>query len=210
MNRKLILWFGLFSLLLAGCSGGNQPLRIAAVPAQSTASYHAYLMIETPDTDAAARRANQIATDFGGYIVSQRLTTPSGQRMLVLEISVPASQNAPLRTALAHLGTVIEEWKTSDQSNSPLRIYPEPDSTIELYLCQSRYNLLPASTEGWDPRRTVAQAFAVFQTVFSFVVDLLIWVTIVIGPFVLVGWTIWMLVQRYRRTSGQPRPPDAR
>jgi hypothetical protein len=206
MLPKYVLWLGLFSLILAGCSSGDQPLRIAAFPAQSPNSYHTHLVIETYDIAGAARRASQLANEYGGYTFDQRLTTSAGRHTYIIQISVHATQNEPLRAALAHLGRVVDEWRTSDLTSSPRRIYPEPDTTIELYLRESRYTPLPVSSSGWDPRRTAAQAFAVFRTIFSFVFDILIWAAIVIGPFVLVGWAVWALVRRRKRSPGQSQP----
>jgi hypothetical protein len=210
MNHKLVLWFGVFSMVLAACSAGSQPLRIAAFPVQPSAPDHTVLVIEAYDIDRAALRANQLANDFGGYTYSQRLTSSAGRRTFVLLISVPASQNLPLRSALARLGRVVDESSSHDSPSSPRRIYPEPDTTIELTLRESGYNPRPASPTGWDPRRTASQAFAVFQAIFSFFVDILIWVLIVIGPFVLVGWAVWSLIRRHKRSIEQASAPEGK
>jgi hypothetical protein len=168
------------------------------------------MVIEVYNVDRAALRANQLVSNFGGNIYSQRLSSSAGQRAYVLLISVTASQNGPLRAALAHLGNVVDESSSNGFPSSPRRIYPEPDTTIELTLREVSYHIRPAGPIGWDPGRTASQAFAVFQAIFSFIVDILIWVLIVIGPFVLVGWLGWWLARRRKRSSGPEQTPDGK
>jgi hypothetical protein len=53
----------------------------------------------------------------------------------------------------------------------------------------------------WDPGRTFARALQVSLAIFGFLADILIWLVVVLGPFVLLAWGVWALVARLRRKA---------
>ena len=72
-----------------------------------------------------------------------------------------------------------------------------PYSHITLHLRPRLVSVPPIDPiEGWDPVRTFQNAFAVFVRIFGFMVDILIWITVVLGPFILVTWLGFLLVRR--------------
>ena len=62
-----------------------------------------------------------------------------------------------------------------------------PDITVEFRLAYYplRGSWRPAVG---NPERTFASALQVFTTIFGFLVDILIWLLVVVGPFVLLVW----------------------
>jgi hypothetical protein len=49
--------------------------------------------------------------------------------------------------------------------------------------------------------QTFQRAFGVFVNIFGFLVDIVIWVGVVIGPFLLIGWGIWSAIKRLHRQT---------
>jgi hypothetical protein len=74
-------------------------------------------------------------------------------------------------------------------------------STITLKLVSNRRGLPITTRSGWDPRVTFAKAYRVFLSIFGFIMDILIWLLVVAGPFLLVAWIVWWL---FRRSSQKP------
>ncbi|MBN2550223.1 MAG: hypothetical protein JXB15_13755 [Anaerolineales bacterium] len=52
---------------------------------------------------------------------------------------------------------------------------------------------------GWNPGRTLRSALGVFLSIFGFLADIIIWLLVVVGPFVLLGWGGMKLARRLRR-----------
>jgi membrane protein required for beta-lactamase induction len=46
----------------------------------------------------------------------------------------------------------------------------------------------------------LADAWGVFTAIFGFILDVLIWVIVVIGPFALMGWALSAWIRRRRAT----------
>ena len=55
---------------------------------------------------------------------------------------------------------------------------------------------------GWSPLRTFARAFGLFATIFTFILDLVIWLTVVVGPFILMALGARYLARRLRVPPG--------
>ncbi len=213
---------GLLVLTLAACAGQATPQRIGSYPRGGAPApavpetiphyppappnllviYNATLELEVSEVDAAARRATQLAYDYGGYLVSSQAWFQGEQKHATLTVAVPATRFEPARRALLDLGLLLREtvsgeltygggagWATFSHLTLQLRPAPDPFT-----LPRPR---LPAA--GWNPARTFERAFAVFAGIFSFLVDALIWATVVIGPFVLVGLGLRAVVRRVWR-----------
>jgi hypothetical protein len=54
-----------------------------------------------------------------------------------------------------------------------------------------------------QPLVTLAKAWDVFLYIFGFILDVLIWVTVVGGPFLLIGWIVLKLIRRRQRRRKQ-------
>jgi hypothetical protein len=53
----------------------------------------------------------------------------------------------------------------------------------------------------WRPARTLQQAFSVFLSIFGFLTDILIWVVVVVGPFLLIGLGIGLIIRKRRASK---------
>lgn len=217
--RLLSLAALFFALALAACGPGSAPQLIgsysrtgpAVPPPNVLIVYSTYLTLDVADVDAAAERATQYASDYGGYLAESRAWYQDGRKYAALTLAVPAPNFDSLRQALLGLGTLVSESLSGDPkpiNTSDWNTYSH--ITLNLQPAPPAISLPPLPTLGWNPGRTLAQAFGVSFTIFAFVVDVLIWLVVVLGPFALVGWVARALWRRLRRTSGAGRqPPDS-
>jgi hypothetical protein len=200
------------ALALAACSGSSTPQLIgshpkgasptyAPPPANLLVVYSAYLELEVSNVDSAADRATQAAYDHGGYLVSSQSWYQGDRKYTTLTLAAPVAQFESAKRALLRLGALVgestsgelisadsgaSEWNTF--SNITVQLRPAPGIALPS---------LPST--GWNPARTFERAFGVFASIFTFLADVVIWVTVIAGPFVLVGWGARALVRRLRR-----------
>jgi hypothetical protein len=185
-------------------SGGSAPEyapRYAPAPANLLVVYNAALTLEVADTDAAARRAAQIAYDRGGYLVSSQSWFQNERKYSTLTLAVPVAQFETARRALLDLGRLVSETVSGDLRSTGGGINEwNTFSHITLQLRPAAVFVLPPIPDsGWSPGRTARQAFAVFASAFTFLLDLLIWVVVVVGPFVLMALGVRALLRRAHR-----------
>jgi hypothetical protein len=206
--KRIILGLGLLaSAALAACSGGATPQLIGSYPRFGTAApyiapsrvYSTRLDIAVSDVDFAAQQAARLAAGNGGHLVASQSWYQDERLHTLLTLAVPASQFDPLRQSLIALGQLVDEQLTSQPA--PWPAYARlPEATISVTF--STYPPLPQAPAlpnfGWSPVRTFAQAFAVFAGIFTVLIDVLIWVSVVVGPFVLMGLGLRWLVRRTR------------
>lgn len=206
-------WFALSALCLAAC-GGATPQLIGSYPKGTDSSptyapppenllvvYNSHLELEVYETDSAARRAAQLAYDHGGYLVSSQSWSQNDRKYTTLTLAVPVAQFDTVRQSLLELGTLITENVSGDRV-SP-RAGADSWNTFSNITVQLRPSpaprLLPSLPSfGWNPARTFEQAFGVFASIFTFLVDLVIWAAVVVGPFVLMGLGARALMRRLR------------
>jgi hypothetical protein len=98
---------------------------------------------------------------------------------------VPAANFDGLYAELQRLGTVTSEhiYSRWDGSGDGWRVY----SHITLQLCSKTSDWPSISLGSWHPLDTLRDAWGVTAAIFGFLLDLLIWVVVVAGPFVLIG-----------------------
>lgn len=201
------------ALLLAACSPSATPQLISTYPRADgpppTAPfpgrlivYNADLTLEAADVDSAANRAAQLASDYGGYLIDSRAWYQGERKYAALTLAVPVPHFDSLRQSLLGLGTLVSE----SVSGEPKPIHTadwNTYSTITLRLQSSapsfRFEWPALPTWGWSPARTFTQAFGVFFAIFAWLVDALIWIVVVIGPFALMGLGLRALARRMRR-----------
>ncbi len=211
MYRLQITLLGLLVLLVAGCSSASSPQLIAAYPSTGQTESHpyvppspaqfvydAYIELEVSNTASASREAQDLAYDYAGYLVSSQSWRQDGQKHITLVLAVPVANFDGLRAAITRLGTlqserVSGEW-VSTGYGSEWTVYSE--ITVQLHPKSLSWPRL--GTSGWDPSRTLEHAWGVFITIFGFLVDILIWVAVVLGPFALLGWFALALSRRVR------------
>jgi hypothetical protein len=210
-GKRLILGLGLLAGALAGCSGSATPRLIGSFPRYATPTpqsglrqilpparaYSTTLEIEVADVDAAAQQAADLAHGYGGYLAASQSWYQDGRLHTSLTLAVPGSQFDALRRSVAALGRLINERLSSEPA--PWQIYPaQPEAWIMVTFSPAQPLVeLPALPNlGWSPARTFAQAFAVFTGIFTVMIDVLIWVGVVVGPFVLMGLGLRWLIRR--------------
>lgn len=208
MNPRLLLSLCVVILLVSACSPNvATPQRIASYPAEksieappasNTLVYDAYLEIEVASSDPAAERAQQMANDLGGYLAGSQRWDQDGYKFISLELAVPSARFNDLRRQLYQLGTLTHEKAGgspgggSTYSTITVLLRPKYRSPLPVP------NWSPPSLPHWDPARTLSEAFKVFMTIFGFLVDILIWIVVVTGPFVLIGLGLRALLRRWR------------
>jgi len=214
----LLAFFTLANLAACNPAAGGprliaaaQSTPIAIYPTQAAPLLHTVtvynltLELEVNDVQAAAAEAIRLNTSYGGTLVASQSWFEGRRSVAFLEFAVPDGQSARLHTALLQLGrTTGENYATYAHDC----LTCQPFTHISLYL-RSANRLFPAlPASGWNPERTLQAAWRVFTAIFGFFVDIIIWVTVVAGPFVLAGWGIAALVQRLRGRAGVARKPD--
>lgn len=117
------------ALALAACGGSATPQLIGSyprgseggvvtspgsAPANTLVVYNAYLELEVFDTDSAADRAEQVAYDYGGYLVSSQSWYQDDQKYATLTLAVPAARFDSAHEALLRLGTLKSESVSGD------------------------------------------------------------------------------------------------
>jgi hypothetical protein len=201
----LWLWVG---LVLAACSAspqliGSQPKQIGSsgysVPAPNgSIIYNAYMEMEVANVETAVQAAAQLARDYGGYLADGRLRAEDGWNTVT--VVIPALYFDSVHNGLLGLGRLNRE----DISGVPVGGGPGAGvegaySQITLHFRASAGSTWhPEPSPGWNPARTFERAWAWFTSIFAFLVDAVIWIVVVVGPFVLMGWGALALVRRLR------------
>jgi hypothetical protein len=203
------------AIVLSSCSGGA-PRLVASYPTQdgetvpwqapyalpgSQIYYSASMEIEVPNVDRATRQAEKLADRYGGYLSSSQSWYTHGQKRAVIDLQVPSRNFDALVEALAGLGTLKSERLLTDRVNDDPYRWSDY-SQITLHLWASTHAWGEPFVRGWDPIQTYKRAFAVFASIFGFLVDIAIWLVVVAGPFVLIGWGVLQIARRWRARKG--------
>jgi hypothetical protein len=175
---------------------------IGQYPPQPPLTYHAYLEVQVNDVDRSARRAVELAAGYGGYLVSSQSWSVDNRKVTTLELAVPPTWFDDLRLKLAGLGSKLSEVVQGERAAPPApgRIDYGYEG-ITLTLRQEGFEWPAAPSAGWDPARTFREAWGVFVSIFGFLIDILIWIGVVLGPFIIIGLLILLIVRRARRPA---------
>ena len=208
-RQKGVLFVVVLTVLLSGCAS-VLPLQPAAVQAFATPVpiypprfdqlQHAYLEIISSDVELAAARASRLTAEYGGSLLDSSTWVVNGQHTISLEIEVPGSSFEGLYSALRKLGRLSHEDMFYDEVIKSRLPYDMWVARITLRIIPTRSLISPLPNTGWDPSATLQSAFAVFLKIFGFLVDVLIWVLVVAGPFLLIGLGVWWITRRMRHT----------
>ena len=199
--------FIVLPLLLAACSAAsNAPQLIGAAPKVTSVPpppgvsliYDSNLTLEVWDVSAAADHAAQIAYDYGGYVSDSQMWKAGNEIYATLTLAVPVAQFNKAREAVLRLGTLVNETLTGDPIGGGYGMEWSNYSTLTVNLRPMNTARVWPAPRGWNPADTAGRAFAVFITIFRFIVDAAIWAAIVIGPFVLMGLGVRSLLRRAR------------
>jgi len=217
MIKKLLPIFFL-ALILAACQpAADSPRQIASYPSGGETSqsysppigvpqtailvYDANLDLTVWNVEDAANSAMQKAADYGGYLSSSNTWISNSKTYATLTFALPAGNFDRALNAFKRLGTVTREQVSG-------KLYPsysgqsgwDYTSYITLNFFQRFETVEWPSFDVSDarPMRTLSAAFAVLAGLLGFLLDVAIWLTVVVGPFVFVGWG----VKRILRGSG--------
>jgi hypothetical protein len=205
-HNRLITCLALLSLLAASCAG--TPRQIASYPKEEpvtlstypnlpeTYTYDAYLELESHYPDSSASRAIKLTEEYGGYLVDSRSWWVDEEEHINLVLRVPAANFDKLYGELLLLGDEISEhiYGTWDGRGDGWSIY----SQISLQIHPKQSVLEGISLGRWRPVDTLQKAWSVSTSIFGFLLDALIWLVVVVGPFVLIGLGIRKLVLKVR------------
>jgi len=209
--------FVLIALAWAGCAARPGPLQIASYPIQPTPGpaqifpppeqaypwgmLSAYLEIGVTDVTRAVQRAEEMAYHNDGTLVSQSSWVEQNELRTSVTLAVPTHYSHRLITGLEALGDLRRKEVTSDVEDAPMSATADGSrlSYITVVFFHQGFTWPEIQIGGWNPGRTIANAFAVFVTIFGFLADLVLWLAIVLGPFALIGWGLWALLHRKRK-----------
>lgn len=212
MKKIFILKCMLLVVLLTACSRTGAPEQIAAYslekpiavypqPPESTLIYNATLDLEVSNVEHAAERAQEIAFEAGGYLISAQSWYRDGEKHSNVVLAIPVYHFDDVRDELMRLGKLSGEWIASELV-SPGSNSSQQYSQITVYFHPRESSLPKISWPNFRPLNTIEKAFGVFISIFGFILDILIWVIIVIGPFVLFGLGIKRLIQWWITKQG--------
>lgn len=212
-RRKIFLILSLVSMLI-GCSSqgpkliaeypaGNQPEsheKIWSPMPEFRLVYYAFLVLEVANLDQAASNAEAKAYEHGGYLVRSDSWNREGRKQVTLVFAVPMPNFEEFRRSSLNLGKLQNERVWGEwMQRSPGNLPNYAEVTLQLQSSSLDWPSLPFT--GWNPERTFRQALEVFVTIFGFLVDILIWLGVVLGPFVVLAWLGWRLAMRLKRKT---------
>jgi hypothetical protein len=190
--------------LLSACS--SSPKQIASYPKQPADGpklispavevvYNASLAMTVSNVERAARRAEELAYNYGGYMVSSQTWHQDNQRYTSVVLAVPVPNYDTLHSALLDLGALASETVTGQ-----LVSYAPGGQTNYSYITVSfspRGFAWPSlSLPAWNPIRTIQNALGVFLTLCGYAFNTLIWLGIVGGPFFLLLVGAWTIIRK--------------
>jgi len=213
MIKKFILVLVLTAAFLGACSNTNGTEQIATFPREEPIAvfprtqenmviYNATLDLEVSNVEKVTERAKEIAFEQNGYLVSAQSWYRDGEKHSTVVLAVPVQRFDRTRDDLLGLGTLVGEW-ISTELVSAENGWPDTYSQITVYLHPKESGFPEISLPHWRPIRTFEKAWAVLTTIFGFLLDILIWITVVVGPFILIGWGVKKAIQWWRKPSSK-------
>ena len=206
-------WFlAVLALLLAGCAPGSatmiasypQNIDSPSLPEATALNNSSRLSLEVDDVPYATDQAIDLAQRYGGWVVDRDCRGEGADQVANLVLAVPASSSERLRQALSGLGQVVDQatW-TQDRGCATcaevsyiyLALSPHPSTWSNVPPAPPD---TPSHDQNWIPAWTFQRAWQVTASIFTFLLDGLIWIAVVAGPFVLIGLGILVLVRRAR------------
>jgi hypothetical protein len=217
--KKLTLLFLVLLGLLAACSKVNRPEQIAIYPKEDpiaiyrhfpeiSVTYNATLDMEVSNVERATERVKGIAFEHGGYLVSIQSWFRDGEKHSTVILAVPPYQFDHTRDEILRLGRLNGEWISSELDSHG---YEPGDkfAQITIYLHPREFPLPEVSLPKWRPVQTFQRALGVFASIFGFLLDIVIWIVVVAGPFVLIGFgAVKLYLWRKKTLNKVSRDPE--
>jgi hypothetical protein len=220
---RKILYLLIFSVMgsaAAGCTPEmTSPQQIAAYPQSPGGDwylpvqpgggqlvYDAYLALDVRDPETAAAKANRIAEDYGGYLANSYTSFSNGGATITLELRIPPHNFESARRSFRTLGVLVRETVTGEWEDE--RPGWEQYAQFTLFFRRKTSTFSLPQTIDWHPGDTLLQALEISIRLLGFVVDLLIWIVVILGPFALIGWVVAWLLRRMQPSSEQANSID--
>jgi hypothetical protein len=211
MTKKLVIVLVLIAAFLGACSSVSGPEQIAFYPKEEPIAnyprmpenvvvYSATLDLEVSSVERAVEHAKEIAYEQSGYLLSAQSWYRDGEKHSTLVLAVPVHRFDSTREDLLRLGTLVGEWISSELV-SPGNRGQDAFSQIILYLHPSESDFPEISFSQWHPVHTFQKAWQVLTLIFGFLLDVLIWVAVVVGPFILIGLGLKKIIQWWQKPS---------
>ena len=199
IKKTFLLVWVLF--ILSACSGGaqsqmseqpiasypkNSPVAISPPPSDVTYVYESYIELLVNDVDQIAARTEKLTIEHNGYLSDSQSWFIDGRKIVTLVLAVPTYNYQSLHRSIVNMGQVVNESVSGEllMTGQPGEFLPF--SHITLQLRPSSKIMLPRiDPTGWNPVNTFRRAFTVFLTIFGFLADIIIWIVVVGGPFLL-------------------------
>jgi hypothetical protein len=163
----------------------------------------AYLDLSVANVATAAEQAEALAYNHGGYVSASAIWYQGDQLHVTLTLAVPLATYDALYAAVVGLGALEHESVRStladDGTASPWNRFSS--ITVHFAPAARAWHLPRLPDWGWNPLTTFRAAFAVFSGLATFILDIVIWLAVVVGPFVLLAFGLRALARRWR-----PRP----
>jgi hypothetical protein len=174
----------------------------AALPHDVFVVYSSDLDLAVRSVETATRGAAEIAGQFGGYLTEASIWYSGGRPQATVTLAIPVGSYNDARNAVSALGTPTSERLTGDLAIA----YGDAAqwttyAHLTLHLSQTTRSLPPVSWPaiGWSPGQTLGQALSVAVALFTFLLDIVIWVGVVLGPFALLGLGIRWVVRQVKK-----------
>jgi hypothetical protein len=166
------------------------------------------------DTDDTALYVHQLTHDHGGYCIVSKTWYQGEYKYATLTLTVPITRYQDVKTAMQGLGQLdirsipnelqrpiqpTRDWDTFVEITLHLRpTLTEPISNIEPQPTPTQEPAPPIAVEPSSPfLETFESAFGVTSTIFSFLFKAVIWIVVVGGPFIVIGFAGRWLYNRY-------------
>ena len=207
--RRVLVSIVILTLSLTACSASTSPQQIAVYPKDAPIAiaphpsvvivYRAYLEIIVTDVEKAADRAVQYAYDYSGYLAGSQSWYTDGRKITTIVLAVPTANFHGLRQTLLGLGHLVSENISGEPAEPHYGEAWKEYSYITLQLRPSAARIPAFPISSWDPGRTLQRALSVSIAILGFLADILIWVIVVVGPFILIGWLGWLAWKSSKR-----------
>jgi hypothetical protein len=218
-DKKRLLYLFLWSLLLilavGGCAGGDrEPDLIGSYPSTTgdhewypplpepaVIVYHTVLDMRVRSVSRAFEEIKSLAHEHGGYVTTAQIWYEDRDEHATIAVSVPVFNFDLLYDRIVRLGSLDNETISGElRSHAPYERDEMIMSTITVHL-EERSSISFPRTSDWHAASTFLQAFDVASTIFRFLLDAAIWVIVVAGPFVVLGWAVRRYILRRARQS---------
>ncbi len=196
MFKKILF---LLLILLTACSPtAEEPQRIAAYPAEKQIAVHplspdkvivntATIDLAVSNVDKTVDKVHNLVFEYGGYVTRSQAWLQNNDKFTTMTIAVPQIYFEAVHRNILALGDLKSEYITGDIQPESLPEQSPPYAYITINL-HPKASVFPALTlPDWRPLQTLAKAWNVLAGILGFLLDILIWVGVVGGPFILLG-----------------------